>query len=73
LALSEVLGISLSEVMERYFGKVASSDEEVDRNVEDVDRMVVQAEGEAWVEEEQRRLSEEMDRTHRGEGVDDEF
>jgi hypothetical protein len=59
--------------MERYFGKVASSDEEVDRNVEDVDRMVVQAEGEAWVEEEQRILEGVIERAHRGEGVDDEF
>jgi hypothetical protein len=59
--------------MERYFGGVASSDEVADRIVEDADRVVVKNEGEEWLGQEQRQLEEEMERDHRGEGVDDMF
>jgi hypothetical protein len=73
LALSEVLGISLSEVMEWYFQGVGSPDDMADRMVRDVDRLVLENEGEAWVVEEQRKMEDVMERDHQGEGVDDEF
>jgi hypothetical protein len=73
LALSAVLGITLSEVMERYFGGVSSSDGASGQVVQDVDRLVVQKDGEEWLSREQRDLEDKMEGAHRGEGVDDEF
>jgi hypothetical protein len=73
LALSEVLGISISEVMERYFGGADSPDELVSRVVRETDRMGLEDEGKAWLAREQRRIAEELEREHRGEGVDDAF
>jgi hypothetical protein len=73
MALSEVLEISLSEVMEKYFGGVDSTDEVADRVAEDVDWIVLEDEGKAWLAREQHRLEEEVEREHRGEGVDDAF
>jgi hypothetical protein len=73
LALSAVLGITLSEVMERYFEGADSSDGATSQIVKDTDRLVVQKDGEEWLGREQRRIEDEMDCDHRGEGVDDAF
>jgi hypothetical protein len=73
IALSEVLGISLSEVMDRYFRGVNSPDEMASRVAKDVDRLVTENEGEEWLVKEQCRIGEEMEREHWGEGVDDAF
>jgi hypothetical protein len=73
IALSEVLGISLSEVMEKYFRGVNSSDEMAIRVSGDIDRMVTEGEGKVWLTREQRKIEEQLDREHQGEGVDDTF
>jgi hypothetical protein len=48
IALSEVLGISLSEVMAKYFEGACSVDEAAIRIAEDINRRVVADEGETW-------------------------
>jgi hypothetical protein len=63
-AVSEALGISLSEVLNLYFGEL---DEEVrDRMVwEAIDRHIDQEEGEEWVAGEARRMSMMLELSHR--------
>jgi hypothetical protein len=73
MALSEVLRISLSEVMEKYFRGANSSDDLSSRVVKDVDRMVLDDEGKTWLAKEQLRIEGELEREHRGEGVDEAF
>jgi hypothetical protein len=67
------LGITLSEVMQRYFGGADSSDGAASRIVKDVDRLFTEKEEEGWVAKEQRQVEDAMEREHRGEGVDDTF
>jgi hypothetical protein len=70
-ALSEVLGISLSEVMVRYFD--GSSDDERVRLIEDaLDRRRSEEEGEEWLAGEARRRSLIQERVHRNR-EDDSF
>jgi hypothetical protein len=71
VALSEVLGISLSEVMKKYFEGASSADEVAVRISEDIDRRIDNEEGEIWLANEQCKLKECMDRDH--EGGDDTF
>jgi hypothetical protein len=61
--VSEALGISLSEVLNLYFGEL---DEEVrDRMVwEAIDRRIDQEEGEEWVAGEARRMSMMLELSH---------
>jgi hypothetical protein len=73
IALSKVLGISLSEVMAKYFEGARSVDEAAIQIAEDIDRRVTAGEGEVWLANEQRRLEESMEREHQGAGVDDNF
>jgi hypothetical protein len=73
IALSEVLGISLSEVMTRYFEGSHSVDESAIRITEDIDRRVNEGEGEVWLANEQRKIEERMELEHQGAGVDDNF
>jgi hypothetical protein len=63
MALSEVLGISLSDVMKKYFDG-ASEDEVARRIANDIDKRVTNGEGELWLAEESRRLDEEMELDH---------
>jgi hypothetical protein len=62
-ALSEVLGLSLSEVMERYFDG-SSEDERVHRIEDAVDRKRSEEEGEEWLIGEARRRSRILERVH---------
>jgi hypothetical protein len=65
MALSEVLSISLSEVMRKYFN--GSSDNEMAHRIgDDIDRQVSNEEGEAWLVEEAHRLDLECECDHRG-------
>jgi hypothetical protein len=73
IALSEVLGISLSEVMKKYFKKARSTDEVATRISEDLDRRIANGEDEIWLDNECRRVEERMDCEHQGQGVDDIF
>jgi hypothetical protein len=66
IALSEVLGISLSEVIEKYFKGADSSDEAAIRITEDIDRRVTAGEGEVWLANEQHKLEERMEDDHQG-------
>jgi hypothetical protein len=64
IALSEVLGISLSEVMERYFD--GSSEDERARRIGDaIDRKRSDEEGEEWLVGEAHRRSVVLERVHR--------
>jgi hypothetical protein len=64
IALSEVLGISLSEVMERYFD--GSDEGERVRRIEDnMERRRSDQEGEDWLAWEARRRSIVLERVHR--------
>jgi hypothetical protein len=64
-AISEALGISLSEVLDLYFGGV--SEEQRDRLVWDtVDRRRMNVEDEAWLEAESRRRDAVAEMVHRG-------
>jgi hypothetical protein len=65
VALSEVLGMSLSEVMERYFNR-SEEDVKVRRIEEALDRRRLEQEGEEWLAEEARRLSLDLECTHQG-------
>jgi uncharacterized Zn finger protein len=63
VALSEVLGISLSEVMERYFNGL--SEDERARQIRDaIDRKRSDEEGEEWLAGEARRRSVVLERVH---------
>jgi hypothetical protein len=63
-ALSEVLGISLSEVMERYFD--GSGEDERVRWIEDaMERKRSDQEGEDWLAREAHRRSMVLERVHR--------
>jgi hypothetical protein len=64
-AISEALGISLSEVLDLYFGGV--SEEQRDRLVWDtIDRRRVNMVDEAWLEAESWRIDAVADMVHRG-------
>jgi hypothetical protein len=70
-ALSEVLGISLSEVMERYFD--GSGEDERVRRIEDaIERKRSDEEGEDWLVGEAHRRSMVLERVHRNR-EDDSF
>jgi hypothetical protein len=63
IALSEVLGIDLSEILERYFD--GSNEDERVRRIEDaVDRKRSEEEGEEWLAGEARRRSKVFERAH---------
>jgi hypothetical protein len=63
IALSEVLGISLLEVLERYFD--GSNEDDRVRHIEDaVDRKRSEEEGEEWIAGEARRRSLIQERVH---------
>jgi hypothetical protein len=69
--LSEALGISLSEVMDRYY----SGSDEVERvcMIEDaLDRRRTAEEGEEWLAGEAHRMSTMLERIHQGQD-DDSF
>jgi hypothetical protein len=71
IALSKVLGISLSEVMERYFD--GSSEDERVHHIEDaVDRKRSEEEGEEWLAGEAHRRSKIFERAHQNRD-DDSF
>jgi hypothetical protein len=71
IALSKVLGISLSEVMIRYFDR--SSDDERVRRIEDaLDRRRPEEEGEEWLAGEAHRRSAIYERVHQ-DREDDSF
>jgi hypothetical protein len=71
IALSKVLGISLSEVMERYFD--GSSEDERVRRIEDaVDGGGLEEEGENWLAGEAHRRSRILERAHQSRD-DDSF
>jgi hypothetical protein len=63
IALSEVLGISLSEVMEQYFDGLGE-DERVCRIEDALDRKRSEYEGEEWLAREARRRSAMLERVH---------
>jgi hypothetical protein len=71
-ALSEALGISLSEVMDRYFDGSEES-ERVRRIEEALDRRREFEEGEEWLARESRKTSIMLERIHRGQDVDSSF
>jgi hypothetical protein len=63
IALSKVLGISLSEVMVRYFD--GSSEDERARCIGDaIDRKRSEEEGEEWLTREARRRSAILEQVH---------
>jgi hypothetical protein len=64
-ALSEALGISLSEVMDRYFN--GSDKAERVHMIEDTsDQRRTLEEGEEWLAGEARRMSAMLERVHQG-------
>jgi hypothetical protein len=65
VALSEVLGISVSEVMERYFNGL-EEDVRVHRIQEALDHKRLEHEGDEWLAEEAHCLSLNLESTHRG-------
>jgi hypothetical protein len=64
IALSEVLGINLSEVMERYFDG-SDEGERVRRIEDDMERKRSDQEGEDWLAGEARRRSIVLEWAHR--------
>jgi hypothetical protein len=66
-ALSEVLDISLSEVMKRYFDG-SDEGERVRRIEDDMERKKLDEEGEDWLAGEARRRSMVLERVHRKRG-----
>jgi hypothetical protein len=70
-ALSEALGISLSDIMVRYFDGSEES-ERVRRIEEALGRRREFEEGEEWLAEESRRSDIMLERIHRGQD-DDSF
>jgi hypothetical protein len=71
VALSKVLGISLSEVMEQYFNG-SGDDEWVHRIEEVLDRKRSDTEGEEWLDGEAWRRSMVLERVHQNR-EDDSF
>jgi hypothetical protein len=71
IALSKVLGISLSEVLERYFDG-STEDERVRRIKDAVDRKRSEEEGEEWLAGEARRRSKVFEWSHQNRD-DDSF
>jgi hypothetical protein len=63
--LSEVLGISLSDVMMRYFNGSEES-ERVRRIKEALDRRREFEEGEEWLAQQSRKTDTMLERIHRG-------
>jgi hypothetical protein len=64
-AISEALGISLSEALDLYFRDI--SDEQRDRLVWDaIDQRRMNVEDEAWLEGESRRRNAVAEMVHRG-------
>jgi hypothetical protein len=63
ITLSEVLGISLSEVLERYFNG-SNEDDRVCRIEDAVDHKRSEEEGEEWLAGEARRRSLILERVH---------
>jgi hypothetical protein len=71
IALSEVLGISLLEVLEQYFN--GSNEDDRVRRIEDaVDRKRSEEEGEEWLAGEAHRRSLILERVHQNR-EDDSF
>jgi hypothetical protein len=64
-ALSEALGISLSDVMMRYFDGSEES-ERVQRIEEALDRRREFEEGEEWLAQQSRKTDTMLERIHRG-------
>jgi hypothetical protein len=64
MALSEVLGISLSNMMKKYFNGASDEDDIACRIVEDIDQRVTNEEGELWLANESRCLRAEMELDH---------
>jgi hypothetical protein len=65
IALSEVLGISLSDVMKKYFD--GASEEEVARRIaNDIDKRVTDGEGELWLANKNCWLDAQMELDHQG-------
>jgi hypothetical protein len=71
IALSEVLGISLSEVMVWYFDGL-SEDEGAHRIRDAIDRKRSEEEGEEWLAGEARRRSAILEQVHQNRN-DDSF
>jgi hypothetical protein len=71
VALSEALGISLSEVMDRYFNRLDEA-ERVHLIKEALDRRRSNEEGEEWLAGEAHRRSAISERVHQGRD-DDSF
>jgi hypothetical protein len=63
MALSEVLGISLSDVMRKYFD-IDDEDEIACRIADDINKRVTEGEGELWLAEEGRHLERDMELDH---------
>jgi hypothetical protein len=70
VALSEVLGISLSEVMEQYFDR-SGEDERVHCIEDALDCKRLEEEGEEWLARGAHRRSAILEQVHQG--VDDMF
>jgi hypothetical protein len=70
-ALSEALGISLSDVMDRYFDGSEES-ERVHRIEEALERRRTFEEGEEWLAQESRKMNSMLERIHWGQD-DDSF
>jgi hypothetical protein len=68
-ALSEALGISLSEVMDHYFNGLDEA-ERVHMIEDALDRRRTFEEGEEWLAREARRMSVMLERIHRGQDND---
>jgi hypothetical protein len=64
-ALSEALGISLSDVMARYFDDSEES-ERVRRIEEALERRRTFEEGEEWLAQESRKMDAMLEHIHRG-------
>jgi hypothetical protein len=71
IALSEALGISLSDVMDWYFNG-SEELERVHRIKEALDRRRTFEEGEEWLAQESHKTSTMLERIHRGQD-DDSF
>jgi hypothetical protein len=69
MALSEVLGVSLAEVMNRYFDGSEESIR-VRRIEEALDRRREMEEGEEWLTRESERTAAILERIHRGQDDD---
>jgi hypothetical protein len=65
-ALSEALGISLSDVMVWYFNGWEEESERVQRIEEALDRRREFEEGEEWLAQQSHRTNTMLERIHRG-------